>query len=360
MSPAKPKASKGKPAPAPAKVPPRPATPSPSGMPPLAIGRPKGDAIVVEDAQQAARLQSRATVGELGSDGRLTMTLAEAAWLAADGRLAVRDGKEPLGFADLLARAPKGRRAEADHLAYRDLRERGLVAKPAGPGVFTVYPRGASSGDAAFVMQAGSDADGLAAAALLEAARAKRVLCVVDADGAVTHYQASVAHPTGDVPEGDLPRAKGAVLADRVLVADAAAAKAYHQREFLGTPHPAGLLLSFVEAEGLRRRGVLSIPTGLAADGEAALLLPVHAALRHAGAVPKSGFRFGTHLRAYRGAPDDGHAEWLVHCAAPEEQVAWSLLSRGVRLAHGVRKAFVVAVPDGAGIAFAQLAWFRP
>jgi tRNA-intron endonuclease, archaea type len=356
MTPAKPKA-KGKPAPA--KPPERPATGVPPVMPPLAIGRPHGDRVVVEDAQQAARLHTRATVGELGANGKLTMTLAEAAWLAADGRLAVREGREPLGFAELMARAPAAARAEAAHLAYRDLRERGFVARPAGPGAFTVFPRGASSGEPAFTLQACSDADGVAAAALLDAARAKRVLCVVDADGAVTHYQASVAEPAGDVPEGDLPRAKGSLLADRVLVADAAAAKAYHQREFLGTPHPAGLLLSFVEAEGLRRRGVLALQ-GQDLEGEAARLLEVHAALRQAGAVPKSGFRFGTHLRAYRGAPDDGHAEWLVHCAAPDEQIPWSLLSRGVRLAHGVRKAFLVAIPDGKAIAFAKLAWFRP
>lgn len=328
----------------------------------LATGRLDGDQVLVEDAGQATRLHARGSAGTVQAGGKLALTLVEAAWSLAEGRLAVLDGKAPLAFADLLLKGSAGgHRNEADYLAYRDLRERGLVVRPTAPGQFAVWPRGTDAGEPAFRARACSDADGLALADLVAAAQAKDILCVVDADGSVTHYQATLAQPAGDVPQGDLPRSKGAVLADRVLVPDAPAADAYHRREFLGTPHPMGLVLSFVEAEALRRRGVLSVPTGLAErNAEAARVLPVHVALRAAGAVPKSGFRFGTHLRAYRGAPADGHAEWLVHCALDGETLPWSALSRGVRLAHGVRKAFLVAVPQPEGPLFAQLAWHRP
>lgn len=355
---------------APVRAPARPPAPAAPAAGSLANGRLVGDRVVIEDAAQAARVKSRTSAGKDRPGGSLELALVEAAWLAADGRLAVRDadGTMSLSFAELLAKGggsageqDAGHRAEADYLAYRDLRERGLVVRPTGPGRFQAWPRGTDSGPAAFAMRASSDADGLPVADLLAAAKARDVLCVADADGSVTHYQAALAKPAGDVPEGDLPRAKGAVLADRVLVADPTAAAAYQQREFLGTPQPGGLLLSFVEAEALRRRGVLSVPAGLAGKApESARILQAHLALRAAGAVPKSGFRFGTHVRAYRAAPADGHAEWLVHCAGAGETLPWPSLSRGVRLAHGVRKSFLVAIPDGEGIVFAQLGWYRP
>lgn len=342
--------------------------------------------VVVDDAAQAARLHARGSVGQPNSDGSLRLALVEAALSVTEGRLAVMAGGRQLSMADLLALGSGGgHRTEVAYLVYRDLRERGFVVRPEDPGPgalaapalsrFAVWPRGTDQGEVAFHAVACSDADGLPLEVLEEAARHKAVLAVADADGAVTHYQAAMDHPVGDVPPGDLPRAKGVVLADRVLVSDPAAVEAYHKREFLGTRHGGDLFLSFVEAESLRLRGVLSIPPGLAERGDGPLLLPVHLALRGAGAVPKSGLRFGTHMRAYRGAPDDGHAEWLIHCAGSAAGIAtstrgpgelsglpWSALARGVRLAHGVRKRFLVAIlgETGAPPTFAHLSWFRP
>ncbi|MHB1262051.1 MAG: hypothetical protein ACYC2H_10090 [Thermoplasmatota archaeon] len=350
--------------------PPGPGPAKPSRPTVLAIGRLDGGQAIVTDAAQAARLHGKGSVGTLGPTGTLHLSLVEAALSVADGRLALMENGKALALADVLAYAGGnggGHRTEMEYLVYRDLRERGLVVRPdtaRGAGRFSVWPRGTGDGDPAFHVVACSDADGLALDVLAGAAADKAILSVTDDDGAVTHYQAALDEPAGDVAPGDLPRAKGAVLADRVLVSDPAAVEAYSQREFLGTRHGAELFLSFVEAESLRRRGVLSVPPGLTerGDGDGARLLPVHLALRGAGAVPKSGFKFGTHLRAYRNAPDDGHAEWLVHVAVAGESLPWSALSRGVRLAHGVRKKFLVAIPgaDQAGPTFAHLSWFRP
>jgi tRNA-intron endonuclease len=327
----------------------------------LANGRLDGDKAVVPDPAQASRLHAKGSVGTPGPTGQLALTLVEAAWSVDEGRLALAHDGKPLALADLLALgAEGGHRAETEYLVYRDLRDRGLVVRPDGPGRFSVWPRGTGQGDPAFQAHACSDRDGLDPALLREAAAAKAILSVADGDGAVTHYQAALDEPQGDVPDGDLPRTKGAVLADRVLVADPAAAAAYSQREFLGTRQGSALFLSFAEAETLRRRGVLSVPPGLVQGAHAERLLAAHLALRARGAVPKSGFKFGTDLRAYRSAPDDGHAEWLVHCATDGEPLPWSALSRGVRLSHGVRKRFLVALPAPDGPVFAHLSWFRP
>lgn len=356
----------------------RPPTPGAASRPTvLAIGRVQAGKAVVTDPAQAARLGGKGSIGRADAAGALTLELVEAALCVADGRLALMEGTKSLALADVLALGSDeggttgGHRTEMEYLVYRDLRERGLVVRPepGASGRFAVWPRGTGEGEPAFRVVACSDADGLALDVLASAAATKAVLSVADADGAITHYQCALDQPVGDVPPGDLPRAKGAVLADRVLVSDPAAVAAYGTREFLGTRHGNELFLSLVEAEALRLRGVLSVPPGLAERGEDARLLPVHLALRAAGAVPKSGFKFGTHLRAYRNAPDDGHAEWLVHVAQTGETLPWSALSRGVRLAHGVRKKFLVAIPNGtsgpagraeAAPTFAHLSWYRP
>jgi tRNA-intron endonuclease len=143
------------------------------------------------------------------------------------------------------------------------------------------------------------------------------------------------------------------------------AADAYRGREWIGTPSPRGLLVSFTEAEALRRRGVLQVPKSLAEAArrrqpDFALTLPVYEALRAAGVVAKAGFRFGTHLRAYRANPDDEHAEWLIHCVDADTGFDWVDVARGVRLAHGVRKSFLLALVHGEDVAFVHLAWFKP
>jgi tRNA-intron endonuclease len=313
--------------------------------------------VLVRDAAEATRLYQKGFVGEPQAGNALRLSLVEAAWLCTQGRLDL-----PGGAAGLLAQgAARGGRTEVAFLAYSDLRGRGLVARHAdgaeGTG-FLVWPRGEGPPRPhAYAVQAAAEGDAADAGSLLAAARSNGVLAVVDEDGAVTHYKVEPDTPSGDRPPGPLPKADGVLLADRVLVADPDAAAAYAQQEFLGTPSPAGLVLSLVEAVALQQRGVLKVP-GLDARREPPSLA-AYTALRAAGVVVKSGFRFGTHLRGYAGDPEEGHALWLVHCLAPGETLHWSALSRAIRLAHGVRKRFLVAVP-GTPPAFVALSWFKP
>ncbi len=324
----------------------------------VAHGVLQGDGVVVADVGAANRLHNKALAGTPQVGNTLRLSLVEAAHCVASEWLAVEDAGAQLAPAALLARAKDGRRALTDYLVYRDLRERGLVARHApGTSHFDVWPRGTGQGSPLFQAVAVSTADPVLTSDLLDGAPAGIVCCVVDEDSAVTHYRIAWGEPAGDVPEGKLPAASGDVLADRVLVADATAAKAY-AGEFLGTPHGGGVLLSALEAvalqaRGLRLRGTLPAPP-------APEVAQAYAALRKAGVVVKSGFRFGAHLRGYVGAPDDTHAQWLLHCARAGEGLPWSALSRGVRLAHGVRKQFLVAISGPAIVRFVHIAWFRP
>ncbi|MEK6986293.1 MAG: tRNA-intron lyase [Candidatus Thermoplasmatota archaeon] len=314
-------------------------------------GRLDGNAILVPEPF-GSRLHKRHLVGELGPGG-LRLSFVEAAWCMLGERLDV-DGVPTVG--DLLARAAG--QAEADYLVYADLRERGLVVRHAG-ATLAVGPRGSELGAApAYTVRAFSERTPIVAADL--AASVDSVLALVDDDGAVTHYRLEASEPQGGQPLGTLPPAVGTLLRDRVLIEEGSVREAW-LREGIGVPHGKGLVLSLVEAEHLRRRGVLRFPAGRTEANPAGfeLLVTVHEAVRSRGALCKSGFKFGTHFRAYRGNPDETHAEWLIETVAPDATLAWSDLSRAIRLAHGVRKKFLLAVV-GREVQFLEFAWFRP
>jgi tRNA-intron endonuclease len=54
--------------------------------------------------------------------------------------------------------------------------------------------------------------------------------------------------------------------------------------------------------------------------------------------IVKTGFKYGTHFRVYKGNPDNQHALYLVHAVNPDFEATWPEISRAVRLAHGVKK----------------------
>lgn len=315
----------------------------------------KGDHAVVTDAASANRLFNKHGVGAPQSGNSLRLHPVEAAWLLAAGRIRV-DGAD-------LAALLVADHADVAYLCYRDLRERGLRVQPAdADGRFAVWPRGAAGSDPPqFHVIAVSERDPVTAELLVGAIGA--VVGAVDEDGSVTYYEAQEESPAGRVGMTDLGRLEGTLVGDHVLVTgDAAALGA----EGVGTPHETGLVLSLMEAAWLARRRVLRVDADLEAEGARrqhhfARTWPAYLALRAAGAVPRSGFRFGTHLRAYDALPDKRHARWLVDCLAADDEPHWSRLSRGVRLAHGVRKRFLVAIVATDGpVRFVRLDWFRP
>ncbi|MHB8634027.1 MAG: hypothetical protein ACYDBQ_08695 [Thermoplasmatota archaeon] len=293
----------------------------------------------VADAAVARRLMERG-LGSM-SDGTLRLEPVEAAWAIASGRLEGETLPEYL-------RAHPG--LEVSYLAYSDLRERGLQVRAGNPLV--VMERRLPT--PAYEVECHAEREPLAWTALADAARRRRVVAVVDDDGEVTHYRLSLEEPSGSVVEAKLPVAVGHPLGDRVLV-EGPPARRYHELECVGTLHDGRLLLSNLEAEALRRRGVLQI----APLPDLGATLDVHAALRRRGVATRSGLRFGTHLRGYRMPPGEAHADWLIQCCRPDESIPWSSLSRGVRLAHGVRKVFLAAACAPEAL-FVRLDWFRP
>ncbi len=81
-------------------------------------------------------------------------------------------------------------------------------------------------------------------------------------------------------------------------------------------------------------------------------LYEVYEDLRLRGFVLKTGFKFGTHFRLYfPGAkPTLGQEEWMhsrhvIHIFPRETKLIISEWARAIRVAHGVKKTFILAIP---------------
>jgi tRNA-intron endonuclease len=295
-------------------------------------------------------------------DGDLVLAPVEAAHLLYRGDLAtVVDDRpdaagEELDFRGLLRTAAV---SEVAFLVYKDLRDRGFYLAPDGDA-FAVFPRGAGPWDdqVAYRVRPTSERSDVPAATLTELGEgeATGVLAVVDEESELTYLELDRPAIAGSTFH-DLPEAvPGDLLADRVLVPDAP--ETLHERAFYGQRlDDDGLLqLSLVEAAYLAGTGVLAVDGGqdaLAARGREVegerfdRRLRAYSALRTAGVVPKTGFKFGADFRTYAdvdSVENLGHSELLVRVLPPDHNFAPRDLALDVRLAHGVRKEMVYAL----------------
>jgi tRNA-intron endonuclease len=317
-------------------------------------------------------------------DGGLVLAPVEAAHLLFRGDLdAVRDWDgSRLDFRGLLASTAV---SEVDFFVYKDLRDRGFYLSPTaeddetgGQGAagadFEVYPRGQGpwDGEVAYRVRAVSERAGVAAHSLegLAGGTATGVLAVVDEESELTYLEVDAPTLSGS-SHADVPAVEGDLLADRVLVWNPP--EPLHGRAFYGQPLSDGVQLSLVEAAYLARTGTLAVEGGAGAVVERGRAvegdrfdrrLRAYSALRTAGIVPKTGFKFGADFRTYDdvdSVEDLGHSERLVRVLPPDHTFAPRDLALDVRLAHGVRKRMVFALTGAeAGIEWLSAARLTP
>ena len=191
------------------------------------------------------------------------------------------------------------------------------------------------------------------------------VVAVVDEESEVTYLETD--RPTVEGGSDFAPPAfAGTVLSERVVAWDPP--DALYRTGFYGRPMGGreettveALQLSLVEAAYLADVGALTVdggPTavrdrGRAVEGERFdRRRAVYAALREAGAVPKTGFKFGADFRVYTAVESVeslGHSERLVRVVPTDHVFSPRELALDVRLAGGVRKQMVFAVVDAPG-----------
>lgn len=345
-----------------------------------ARGRLKGDAVLVPDEREGNTLHNKGFFGTPQSGGALLLDLAEALYLVESNRLKVEghDVGSLLRFA-----SARERDFEIRYIVYRDLRGRTFVAKPSSHSDYNVFPRGATPGrnPSKHLVRCVSERGAFDPLGLLEDAdKARRLgkdllVGLVDEEGDLTYYEVKEETLRADVPALPLVLARAHLLEDRVMVVDPAQAKALFAEGFFGRDVGLGLQLSLPEALYLLEAGRLDLldvdgrePVGPEALTRAAVRAEPDFPLRHAlyghlrrqGVVVKTGFKYGTHFRAYVGPPEEEHAPYLVHAVAPGRRLPWPEVSGFVRLAHGVRKRLFFAVPEGDAFRLLELARRKP
>jgi len=314
---------------------------------------------------------------------RIELAPVEAAHLLFRGDLdaVVDDRGEPLDFRAFLVATG----AALAFVVYKDLRDRGFYLSPAREGWvdtpsdadFVVYPRGKGPADdeVAYRVRVAGERETIAATTL-----GSVVLAVVDEEGELTYLE-TVRVEAGGEAGADTDRYAPPTDLDAALLADRAVAWGpptdLHDRGFYGqrlhgrNAESGPLQLSLVEAAYLARRGALAldeprvVERGRAVEGERFdRRLRTYAALRAAGSVPKSGFKFGADFRTYDSfttVDEMDHSARLIRVVSPDHTFLPRDLSLDVRLAGGVRKRMVFALTDvNEGIDWLSVARLTP
>ncbi len=354
-------------------------------------GRLKQAYVLVADQAEANRLYNKGRFGRPQSGGALKLTLAEAAFLVENDRLEVHvDGEGAVPLARLVALAADREPGfEVEFLVFRELRDRGYLLAPASASDrkrevhWVGYGRGdkPESADPSLRITAWSERNPVRIDRLKALAEAggnddvENLVALVDEESDLTYYDLGVEDPGGETPDTDAIDATAVFLRDRCVVADAQAAKTLHRRGFYGKPVAGGLQLSLVETLHLMRTAGLAVASSADGDAldEAGFLsrarqvdadvsdrLAVYSDLRLRGLTVKTGFKFGTHFRAYKQDPRDHHAPYLIHVVRRGFESGWPQVSRAVRLSHSVRKTFLFGVLDGDKVSYIRLARARP
>lgn len=343
------------------------------------------DSVVVEDQREGSQLYNRGNYGYPLSGGGLEMDLDEALYLLESKRLEVVDNGRKVTFEELFSHSSSMiEDFDIKYLVYRDLRSRGFVVK-AETGTFdlSVFPRGKTMSNSRpeYMVRAVSERTAFDIATFTGEVcetedRGKGLLYgVVDEEGDVTYYRMSRHDPRGSVPPGKTKvKARGRLVRDRIFVFDPKDSMMLRKSGYYGKVIENVLQLSLIEACYLVRRKELSVsspgtdeemdPASLEGFGretqdEFDIRLKTYADARSRGLVVKTGFKYGTHFRAYEGSPDDCHARYLFHAVDVFDKTMWPEISRAVRLSGGVKKEFLFC-RIGENIDYLEFEWFRP
>lgn len=339
------------------------------------------DKIIVKKSKDVGRLYNKSRIGETISGNQLKLNLIEGVFLLDEDKIRIFDNRKEVELQKLVKLAAKNiSRFETKYLVFKDLRVRGCAVKLGDESDIFDFYYIKKEEDRPYFISAFSERDQIEIEdikSLIEIAFKKGIglwFAIVDEEGDLTYYDVSIVNIEGFTREHKFSKALGVFLNNRIVVFDEKLAENLHDKEFFGKPFGEGLQLSPVEALYLLEKKVVNIQTK---DGEKLSknefknilyrLQPdiesryiVYWDLKKRGLIVKTGFKFGTHFRAYTKKPGETHAEYLVHVVNKGFKSIWADISRAVRLAHSVNKEIVFARRDGNKIDYIKFGRLRP
>ncbi len=343
------------------------------------------DIVEVRDQSEGSRLYTRGNFGYPRSGGGVDLALVEATYLLECRRLEVRGPEGLMTYDQLFLHSAKIVEGfDIKYLVYRDLRQRGFIAKyETGDYDISVFPRGKTMSNSRpeYLVRAVSERNAIDVATLIKETsdtndRKKKLLCgVVDEEGDLTYYIMSIRDPAGKMFLEPMERKPvGRLIRDRVFVFDIEDVEVLRAYGHYGKSMVDALQLSLIESCHLVGKGRLTVLDqddrplsfddllrfGTSMQDEFRARYLVFSDMRERGLVVKTGFKYGTHFRVYQSSPDDVHARYLVHAVTDDGIRMWPEVSRTVRLSGGVKKEILFGRVRKNSIDYLEFKWFKP
>jgi len=327
--------------------------------------------IIVKNTEDIGRLYSKSRLGKTTSENHLKLSLIEAAYLLDDQKLTVHRNKQKISFPLLVSYAAAlDVGFETKFIIFQSLRNRGqqvTLCKNSSIISFEQTKKEENGHEQHIGVIALSERNQPNLFQIKEIILQTRSkydeiwIALADEEGDVTYYLAAHQQLQGCIPHHDYPKLIGVLLKDRALLFDETNVESLHSKEFYGKFFGNGLQLSLVEAAYLIQQDILTLTIPHKEEPlsnhdflkevthyqpDLPLRLEIFRDLKRRNMLVKTGFKFGTHFRAYTQPPDKNHAEYLVHAITDEYNGSWAEISRAVRLAHSVNKTFAFALFD--------------
>lgn len=320
--------------------------------------------VIIDNLSEASSIYQKGYFG-VPSHGKLKLNLIEALFLLEMEKLEIEENGNSLAISELMERAVKDYpEFEIRYLVFKDLRNRGYVVRIGGKFGFEVYSRGTNPPQKPrYYAKAISEREIFSIEEAIDwiqiagKNKKKLMLGLVDEEGDLTYYFIKFFHPWGKIEEGEISGGEAVLLEDRAMVWDEKFSNEL-KKEFFGRDFDGAVQLSLLETLYLMKKGMK-----LKKDGKKLSLrsfkkyakkvqpdlyprFKAYKNLKEKGMIAKTGFKFGSHFRVYRDELPGSHAPYLVHVVPKDFKSTWTEISRGVRLAHSVRKQILFAKVD--------------
>ncbi|RLF33697.1 MAG: tRNA-intron lyase [Thermoplasmata archaeon] len=339
--------------------------------------------IIIKKTKYAGRLHSKNKLGKILPDNTLQLSLIEGAFLLDEKKIKLLQNNREIKLQDLIKiAAKKNIDFETKYLVFKDLKKRGYPIKPAEKQHISFYiQRQKKDNKKQILIAVFSERDNInidKIKKLIQKTTQKNNTlwyAIVDEEGDITYYNLTLEkNLKGKIKEHTYPKTKGILLKNRVIIFDKKTAKLLAEKEFFGKNFGEGLQLSLVEAIHLLEKNIITIQNinnkklskketkkyAETLQPDIKQRLTVFNDLKKHGLIVKTGFKFGTHFRAYTDHPNKTHADYLIHVVKKGHTSIFAEISRAVRLAHSVNKEIMFARVDENKIDYIKFGRLRP
>jgi len=335
------------------------------------IGEFVNNNIIVKKPKDVGRLFNKSRFGKTDNNNYLLLNLIEGFFLFEEEKLKIFENNVELNFEKVLKKSlMKITNFEIKYMVFRDLRKRGYALRvPLNDKNFDFEilknKNDLNYDKKKYFIMIFSEQDILDIKKLLfyieQVNKKNGVLwiSIVDEEGDITYYEISIENIMGNNIEKKYNKTNSIIMKNRVLILDENTSKNLFEKEFYGKPFGNVLQISIVEALYLLQKNLLNIKSidnkkyinfndfkkyVFLSQPDINLRFDVYKDLKRRGLIVKTGFKFGTHFRAYSKKPDLTHAEYLIQIISKNFKSIWSDFSRAIRLAHSVNKEIIFAI----------------